>query len=249
MAIHVQAHRGACAELMENSRPAFRRAFEIGVDRVELDIHRSRDGHFVIFHDEAFNPKYSHGASGKLTEMTLKEIQAVDFLDPRRLRTENTLSPTERKIPTLEDLFQLAAPFSATLDIEIKKTADPKGFVAQLMETLRKKWKLERTIVRSFDLDPLSELRKLDKKISLAYLTELALDRFHEVVGDIHPEIWAPRADTVTKEMVSQVHQKGMRIIPWTVNEPTEWARLIKLSVDGITTDDPTRLKKFIGKS
>ena len=245
MALHIQAHRGASAELMENTLPAFQRAFEIGVDSVELDIHRTKDGRLVVFHDEAFNPAYSHGFTGKISDLTLAEIQAVDFLDPRRLKAPNSLSREERKIPALEEVLALAANFRAIVDIEIKLTADPKGLAQLLLDTIRKHSRIDKVVVRSFELGPLSEMRKSNKEIQLAYLTESGVDRFHEVVGEIQPKIWAPRFDSLTGAMVGKIHQKGVQAIPWTVNDPKDWARLITMGVDGMTTDDPARLKKF----
>jgi glycerophosphoryl diester phosphodiesterase len=244
MGIHIQAHRGACAEYAENSLPAFQRAFELGVDSVELDIQLTRDQRIVAFHDEGFSPRRSGGFAGKISAFTLAQVQAVDFLDSRRLKVPNSLSKEERKIPTLEDVFQLAKKFSSVLDIEIK--GSQKEIPNLLLESIYKHWTVEKTVIRSFHFKTLSRLRKLDDKISLAFLTVSGVKRLHKISDEIHPVIWAPKFSSLSKKMVLKIHAAGLKVIPWTVNKPSDWDRLIKMGVDGITTDDPARLQKHL---
>lgn len=62
--------------------------------------------------------------------------------------------------------------------------------------------------------------------------------------ADVH--IYCPHFAFLDKEQVDQVHQAGFRVLPWTVNEPDHWERLLRWGVDGITTDFPARLAEWL---
>ncbi|MBQ3231556.1 MAG: glycerophosphodiester phosphodiesterase, partial [Clostridia bacterium] len=75
--IQVQAHRGASGYAPENTLPAFQMAVDMNADGIECDIHFSKDGHFIVCHDETVD-RTSNG-TGIISEMTLDEIKALDF--------------------------------------------------------------------------------------------------------------------------------------------------------------------------
>ena len=70
----VVAHRGACTEALENSWEAFRKAVELGADRIELDVHLTADNHIAILHDEDL--RRTAGLDKTLRQLTRKEIAA-----------------------------------------------------------------------------------------------------------------------------------------------------------------------------
>jgi glycerophosphoryl diester phosphodiesterase len=63
------------------------------------------------------------------------------------------------------------------------------------------------------------------------------------------PEIYSPHALSVDAELLSAVHDRGMTLIPWTVNDPDEMRHLIALGVDGLITDYPDRAQAVLRKS
>jgi len=76
----------------------------------------------------------------------------------------------------------------------------------------------------------------------LVYETDV--DTALEQLGFV-PEIYSPYFPLVNKSMVDTVHSKGMKLVPWTVNEPEQMKSLLKLGVDGLITDYPDRALKF----
>src|SRR5689334_10364742 len=78
------AHRGASAERPENTLPAFERAVECGVDALEMDVHLTSDGQFIVSHDET--ALRMTGARLRWNEISLADTQRLDagwgFVDP-----------------------------------------------------------------------------------------------------------------------------------------------------------------------
>jgi glycerophosphoryl diester phosphodiesterase len=62
-------------------------------------------------------------------------------------------------------------------------------------------------------------------------------------------EVFCPDWHSVDEDLVCRAHADGLRVLPWTVNNPDAWRRLIDWGVDGICTDHPDRLLAFIERS
>ncbi|MGD0450648.1 MAG: glycerophosphodiester phosphodiesterase family protein [Candidatus Bathyarchaeia archaeon] len=69
-------HRGARAYAPENTLTSFKKALEIGVDAVELDIRKTKDSQFVVIHDA--DVKRTTDGEGLASELTLKQIKDLD---------------------------------------------------------------------------------------------------------------------------------------------------------------------------
>ena len=105
--IFVAAHRGWRSRYPENTMEAFRAAVKLGVDQIETDIRITKDGELVLIHDDKVD-RTTNG-SGKVCEMTLAELRALD-------------AGNGEKIPTLMELMELVKDHPAmTLDLELKE--------------------------------------------------------------------------------------------------------------------------------
>lgn len=112
--IYVAAHRGWSAKYPENTMLAFRKALELDVDQLETDVRITRDGELVLIHDATVDR--TTDGSGKVCDMTLEELRALDagsWKDP---------SFAGERIPTFIELMELVKDHPAvTLDIELKE--------------------------------------------------------------------------------------------------------------------------------
>ena len=59
---------------------------------------------------------------------------------------------------------------------------------------------------------------------------------------EFEANIMSPDYHLVTAENVRQAHAAGLSVVPWTVDKPEDWGRLMDAGVDGIITDDPATL-------
>jgi glycerophosphoryl diester phosphodiesterase len=119
---------------------------------------------------------------------------------------------------------------------------DPRTFARLLYHELTRLGILKRTIVQSFDVRTLQAMREIDSTVTLAFLAgrDEGLIKHLSQLG-FYPDIYSPDYSFVTKQLVESCHEKGIKIIPWTVNDPVKMKHLKKLGVDGLITDYPDR--------
>lgn len=179
-------------------------------------------------------------------------------------------------IPDLEAVLRLAADRGVQVDIELKTlphrpglTAGPVEMADCVMALVDRLGVLDRVDIRSFDWRSLAHLRRTRPEVALTWLTNAAAERDPElwwgraaptdpveaiVAAMGEPDgagCWAPEASGLAREQIARAQEAGLRVIPWTVNEPTEMARLIAWGVDGLCTDRPdlARQRAFIRPS
>lgn len=266
--LHVQAHRGVCIEVQENTLKAFERAIEVGADSIELDVHVTKDNKVVVYHDFVLEPEFCSLNGKKITkaipirELTYKEIKQYECEVSRRLRGPNTLSAEQRKIPLLADVFALFK--SSThehakhmwIDIEIKSdprnqklSPPPRAFCKLVVHEVRKGWDFSRTAIRSFDPRITLTLRRKYKHLRVIQLTNGGFVDYARVVKKIKPHVIAPSHKTIQRHHVDFIHNSGIEVMPWTANTEEDWQRLLEWGVDGITTDDPAKLIAYLKKT
>jgi glycerophosphoryl diester phosphodiesterase len=123
------------------------------------------------------------------------------------------------------------------------KAPDPASFARLLLAEVERLGITDRTCIQSFDIRALEEVHSQAPEVVTAYLVE-ALDTLQENLDKLSftPAIYSPYYMLVTGNMVKQIHERGMQIIPWTVNDTENMAALKALGVDGIITDYPDRI-------
>jgi glycerophosphoryl diester phosphodiesterase len=133
---------------------------------------------------------------------------------------------------TLDEALGLAG--DVPVNVEAKSfpvhTVSPREFAAALEPYL------QRISLCSFDKRVLTHARRRHRSLETTFLFEVPV-RVATAARTL-----GPRADLVTRDLVHAAHSLGMRIVPWTVNDPREMHALIELGVDGIVTDEPALL-------
>jgi glycerophosphoryl diester phosphodiesterase len=220
-------HRGAMGHETENTIASVKKALELGVDMIEIDVFVLKTGEVVVFHDE--NLDNLTNAKGKIEEYSYSELQKV-------------IVDGNHKIPTLEEIIN-AIDKKVPLNIELKgkNTAKP---THEILSTYYKKdWSKKDFVISSFLWDELKIFRRLDKKIPIAILTEE--NPSNAIPTGIEVKAFAinPWYKTLTKENVDYLHKRGFKVNTYTVNEPEEIENVIELGVDGIFCNFPERIK------
>jgi glycerophosphoryl diester phosphodiesterase len=256
--ILVHGHRGARAMRPENTLPAFEYAIAQGVDVLELDMAVTKDNVIVISHDPLLRSPVCTGPRNDavIHTLTLAEVRQWDCGKVRNpLFTKQQPVPGTR-MPTLDDVFQLASRGTFEYNIETKSsprtpeyTPPPDEFARMVLARIRQ-YKLEkRVILQSFDFRTLVAMRKLAPEIRLAALTSTDKRDFASIAAEAaHAEIVSPEFHLVTPAKVEAAHQAGLQVVPWTADTEADWDKLIEARVDAIITDDPAPLIAYLKK-
>jgi glycerophosphoryl diester phosphodiesterase len=156
-------------------------------------------------------------------------------------------------VPTLDEVFDLsrgnAVQFNTVqFNVETKIFADhpeltpgPEAFTKLILDLIRKHGIERRVILQSFDPRTLRVMKKLEPSIRRGALFEIERE-WPEVAREFEATYLGPLYSLVTKERVSWAHSAGLEVVPWTVNEPEDWAKLADDGVDAMISDDPARL-------
>ncbi len=263
--INIQGHRGCRGLLPENTIEAFKKAIELGVHTLELDVAVSKDGIVVVSHEPFMSRKICLDANGNkipkeydkkhnLYKMTLDEIKAFDSGSKKHKKFPNQESVKTYK-PSLAEVIEACDALNNNIkyNIEFKArpeydnnfTPEPKQFVNLVLNTLD--GASNRTNLQSFDLRILEEINAQLPDIDVAIL----INKDEDIDGKLNllsykPDIIGPYFKLLSFDNVSKYQNKGYKVIPWTVNKKKHLKRMIDFQVDGIITDYPDRLIDLI---
>lgn len=214
----ILGHRGA-AELPENTIPSFDRALEHGAHGFELDVRQTADHKLVVVHGAVVGSK---------------AVQSSNYEEIRQL--ENGF-----EVPLLEEVLKRFAK-KAFLDIELKSP----GFEAAAVDLIRSYGNPEKTLISAFDTDTLAKIQDLFPELQLGYIYNRTQDE--EARHNCPIEVVIPQFRLASRELISEVHDEGLKVFAWTVNEEAEIERLLELGVDGIITDYPEKVVAVLSR-
>jgi glycerophosphoryl diester phosphodiesterase len=240
------AHRGASGLAPENTRAAFLLALEMGVDGIELDIHRTRDGQFVVSHDSSVDrTTEAKGRIGAMQWARLRELDAGSWFNrvhPERARPEFC----GERIPTLEEVIEFAGR-KTRLYIEIK---DPdlysESLETDLLAILRRRRMESRVTLLSFSRRSLLKIRSLDPSIHTGLLLSRRSGDPCRAALSLGANGLAMLHKRVDPAFAGKVRKAGLELSVWTVDEPEEMRRMLELGADAIITNHPERILSIL---
>jgi len=240
----VYAHRGASAELPENTMAAFVRALEVGADVLETDAHVTRDGEVVLSHDERGTRMAN--VPRAIAECTFDEVRAWDVGWGFRDRDgQRSFAGRGYIVPTLREL--LTELNTARFNIDTK--ARNRASVDRILDVIRRAGAEERVQISSFHSSNLRYVRGQGwrgatglgqseaTRLVLAPSRLLRLLPLKGQIAQVPPGLGPLRLDT--QRFIDKCHALGLRVDYWVVNDPKQAQRLARMGADGIMTDDP----------
>lgn len=254
--ILVHGHRGARAVRPENTIPAFEYAIKAGVDALEMDMAVTKDNVIVISHDPILEPPVCSGPQPRavIHELTLAQVHQWDCGAVRNPNFPKQHPVPGTRMPTLDEVLSLSNQGRFEYNIETKSfpdkpqyTPSPDEFVRLFLEQVRKHRLESRVMLQSFDFRTLVAAKRMAPEIRRSALIEGSAPDFVAVAkagGDA--QIVSPEFHLVTKEKVEAAHKAGIQVVPWTVDTPAGWDRMIEADVDAIITDDPAALIAYL---
>ncbi len=230
MYFSIVGHRGAAGLAPENTIPSFEEAKKYDVDFIEMDVRVTRDGYLVVIHDATVD-RTTNG-SGLVSNMSLDQIKRLDagswFSDRYR----------GAKIPTLAEALEVLSDGDFGIIIELKE----RNIEKKTVETIEESGLMDRTIIASFDMDTLANIRNINDNIPLLAISVRYNDRIIERILKLGIRILALRKDIINKHVAHKCRIRGIILNAWTVNDVDLALRLVRIGVDIISTDYPNRM-------
>lgn len=245
----VIAHRGGWELWPEHTLHGYRRAIDMGVDVLELDVRTSADSVLVIVHDRTVDR--TTDGQGRVGSLTLEKLRALDA-GYRWSDDGGATFPYRNQglqIPTLEEVL-LAFP-GQRLNIELK--TDDERSVQDLCATLERFGHADRTLVAAFSQETLDRFRpscpgvatSASFKEGLGYwFWHIArLDLFASTPFDaVLPMLRLGPIHVPDGRFIRLTQRRGLPVQPWTVDDEETMKQLIDRGVHGIITRRPDRL-------
>ena len=230
----VLAHRGGSIESLENTIESFHYSISLGCKFIETDVQVSSDGIPYIFHDETL--KRLTGISKKFSSLDSNEID--------RLRIFKS-----HKIPRLDEALKTFPDTYFQIDVKTDEVAMP------ALDVIYQRNAQDRVCIASFNSKRLLRVHNKYPDICLSMgpneVGKMLLSSYglykNNIIGDcLQIPIYYYGIKVVTKRFVDFIHNKGLKICVWTINDEKTFKTLIEMKVDGIITDKPKLLYEVL---
>ncbi len=236
------AHRGGAyhpeVEGLENTLAAFKHAVALGYDYLETDVHVTRDGYLLAFHDAVLDRVSDR--QGELAQTSYAEVRAA-------------LVGGREAVPTLGSLFDEFP--DARFNIDLK--AD--GAVPVLASFIEARAAWDRVLVGSFSTRRMRAFRRLTGgRVPTAATPPEVLCFLVVPSGRLADRLTGRRVAAFQvphrrgplvvagRGLVRRAHVAGKHVHVWTVDEPAEMRDLLDRGVDGLFTDRTDLLKEVL---
>lgn len=224
------AHRGLSGLYPQNTLPAFEAAKEHGYFGYELDIHTTKDGEWVVIHNDTVDAMTN--GEGEVAEFTFEEIRKLKIDSGNGIENYNDLI-----VPTLRESLEIAKDSEIVPVIEIKN-CDVK-YLPKLKEILEEYSLSEKAVIISFNKDFLSKYRELDKEIEMFLLSSTPTkDDVDWCIENVNTGLNFNYFNFYkSHKAVSYAKQKGLRLAAWTVDNTVYMDMMVLIGVEIITTN------------
>lgn len=270
--VNVEAHRGGIGLMPENTIAAMIHAVDLGVNTLEMDLSVSADRQLVVSHDPYMNRNFVTKPDGRAITAAEEKSLALYTMSYDSIRKYETglhfypKYPGQKKLrthkPLVSDLIDSVEAYVKArgltpmhYNIEIKSGVKNDNvyspvyteFVDLAIPQLLAKGLGKRLVIQCFDVRALNYMHQKYPQLTLSYLVGAKDKDLDAALGklDFIPQVYSPNFTLVNEALVKQVHEKGMKILPWTVDEEEDIARMIGLKVDGIISNYPDRVLKL----
>ncbi|RHW36292.1 glycerophosphodiester phosphodiesterase [Lysinibacillus yapensis] len=235
------AHRGAVDRFNESTITSYKIASGEKVDALELDLRMTKDGKLIVMHDETID-RTTNG-SGKVSEITLKEVKSYETVGEYNNRA------TKEKVPTLEEVFQT---FGSSQNYYIEtRLVDGKTLMEEELVQLLAKYNLlhkKKVAIQSFSEESLKKMGQLAPQLRLTLLFKRGHFNLDKALAVDFPVIGLESSDATVKT-VNALHSKGKEVHVFfnhAEKMKEQQAKMKELNVDGYFTDDISYTKQLL---
>ncbi len=222
------AHRGVSGLEKENSMPAFVAAGNRSYFGIETDVHLTRDGKFIIIHDE--NPERVSGVSLCVEQTDYEQLRSIKLYD-----TDGATLRCDLSLPSLEEYINVCKRYEKTAVLELKN-AMPKTALADMCEVIKGLDYLDKVIFISFSFENMVFIKELYPQQTVQFLTCEYSERLFEDLKRYGMDLDIHHA-AVDNTLIEMCRQNGIKLNCWTVDSLERAQELIDMGVDFITSN------------
>ena len=217
--------------VLENTIESVKKAIELNVDGIEIDVFKSKTGELVVYHDP-FLSRLSN-SNAFIEQISLDSIKKVELIGGF-------------SIPTLKAIVDII-PEKIFLNIELKGK-DTANETNKIIINYLNKYNLpiSKFIISSFRWDELKKIRSINKDVPIAILVDSLhkIDDAIKLAKQINAVALNPNNKFITRGIVNKIQSNNIKVYPYTINNPKNIKRMRSMGVDAIITDYPERIKR-----
>ncbi|MCP5047358.1 MAG: glycerophosphodiester phosphodiesterase [bacterium] len=233
------AHRGSCLLWPENTMTAFQGAINHGCHYIETDLHVTKDGTIVMFHDNTLDRITN--ATGPINEWHWNDLSKLDAAYHFKPEEDYPLRGKSINIPTLEETMDVFPNTRFNLDLK------QPNIESTIADFINKYNYHDRVLITSFTGSRSRKCLKLLKHptaTSAGFRQALFFWALSRIKLRLPLQVNALQVPpckgsltVVDKKLINAAHALGIQVHAWVINDPDEMRRLLDLGVDGIVTD------------
>jgi len=226
------SHRGEHLERPENTIPAFEEAIRVGADYIEVDVRTTADGKLVLSHDATVDRRTN--GHGEVSKMTFDEIRALDAGAKSGPEFAGT------KVPTFDEVLDLAlGKIGVYVDVKHVNAKD-------LVEHIERHGMADRVVIYSGWIS--KQIQDINPKLKIMP-ESVSVDLVKRIVAELHPQViafsafdWKPEIIKLAKDSGAALYVDRMG----ATDNPEGWQSAIDAGGDGIQTDRPAELVRYL---
>ncbi len=219
-------HRGAMGYEPENTLLAIAKALTLGVNWIEIDVYNI-ENNLIVFHDRDL-ARTTNG-TGDIYEHSFAELRSLD-------------AGKGQQIPTLAEVFELVNRRSG-INIELKGINTAELVIKLITEYIERGWQYTDFLVSSFNHYELKQIKDACPQIAIGILIYGLPLNYLDIARELNAVAIIVAYNFVTAEIVENIHNKGLKIFVYTVNESKDIDKMKLLNVDGIISNYPDRVR------
>lgn len=240
----IYAHRGYSSKYPENTMLAFKKASDLGVDGLEIDIQMTKDEEIVICHDEDIDR--TSNSFGYIREKTLEDLKKLSFHN----QMEEYKNSEDTKIPSLREFFDWFKETDLEVNIEFKTNIFRyEGIVPKTIAMVEDYGLEDRIIFSSFNHYTAYQAKELNPKIRGAFISANSMMEPEKYCKDYGLDYYHVSYLGLEKDTINNCQDKGIGLNIWTIDEEIIMEKLFDQEVHGIITNRPDLVLELAGEN
>ena len=220
-------HRGAAGYEPENTLLSFKKALELNMDLVELDVQACKSGELMVIHD--IKVDRTTNGTGYVCEKTFDELRALD-------------AGKGQKIPTLQEVLECIDK-NIRVNIEMKSEGIARAVFNVIAQDVKEKgWSWDDFLVSSFNHYELQEFSRLAAQVKTGAIIAGIPIGYAQCASDLKSYSLHASKEFINQALIDDAHNRGLKVYAYTLNEPEDIQKVRRLGIDGIFSNFPDRI-------